>query len=130
VLQSSLDLKGVEFEGMIATVESLVQQLLTIKKIKLNVSIEVPKAELFIDEELLIRVLVNLIDNAIKFSYPNSEVHLRIYKEDTKLIFSVSDNGILTLTRERSYLKNLQKWANSELQMKAQRNWFVLCRYN
>jgi signal transduction histidine kinase len=62
VLQSSLDLKGVEFEGMIATVESLVQQLLT--KIKLNVSIEVPKAELFIDEELLIRVLVNLIDNA------------------------------------------------------------------
>jgi signal transduction histidine kinase len=66
---------------MIATVESLVQQLLTIKKIKLNVSIEVPKAELFIEEELLI--LVNLIDNAIKFSYPNSEVHLRIYKEDS-----------------------------------------------
>jgi hypothetical protein len=31
---------------MIATVESLVQQLLNIKKIKLNVSIEVPKAEL------------------------------------------------------------------------------------
>jgi signal transduction histidine kinase len=81
VLQSSPDLKGIEFEGMIATVESLVQQLLTIK-IKLNVSIEVPKAELFIEEELLIRVLVNLIDNAIKFSYPNSEVHLRIYKED------------------------------------------------
>jgi signal transduction histidine kinase len=43
---------------------------LTIKKIKLNVSIEVPKAELFIEEELLIRVLVNLIDNAIKFSIP------------------------------------------------------------
>jgi signal transduction histidine kinase len=52
---------------------------------------------------------VNLIDNAIKFSYPNSEVHLRIYKEGTKLIFSVSDNGIgFNLTRERSYLKNLQ----------------------
>jgi hypothetical protein len=27
-----VDLKGIEFEGMIATVESLVQQLLTIKK--------------------------------------------------------------------------------------------------
>jgi hypothetical protein len=33
VLQSSPDLKGIEFEGMIATVESLVQQLLTIKKL-------------------------------------------------------------------------------------------------
>jgi K+-sensing histidine kinase KdpD len=37
---------------------------------------------------------VNLIDNAIKFSYPNSEVNLRIYKEKTKVNFSVSDNGI------------------------------------
>jgi K+-sensing histidine kinase KdpD len=29
---------------------------------------------------------VNLIDNAIKFSYPDSEVNLRIYKEKQKLI--------------------------------------------
>jgi hypothetical protein len=33
-----------------------VQQLTIKKRIKLNVSIEVPKAELFIEEELLIRV--------------------------------------------------------------------------
>jgi signal transduction histidine kinase len=37
-------------------------------------------------------VLVNLINNAQKFSYPNSEVNLRIYKEEVN--FSVSDNGI------------------------------------
>jgi signal transduction histidine kinase len=29
---------------------------------------------------------VNLFNNAIKFSYPNSEVNLITYKEDTKLI--------------------------------------------
>jgi K+-sensing histidine kinase KdpD len=50
-------------------------------------------------------VLVNLIDNAIKFSYPNSEVHLRIYKEDTKLIFSVSDNGIGFNLNQRGFKK-------------------------
>jgi signal transduction histidine kinase len=71
-----------------------VNQLLTIKGIKLNISIEVQEAELFIESELLIRVLVNLIDNAIKFSYPDSEIQLRIYKENAKLTFSVSDNGI------------------------------------
>jgi signal transduction histidine kinase len=55
---------------------------------------------------------VNLIDNAIKFSYPNSEVHLRIYKEGTKLIFSVSDNGIgFNLNQREELFKNLQKWA-------------------
>jgi signal transduction histidine kinase len=56
---------------------------------------------------------VNLIDNAIKFSYPNSEVHLRIYKEGIKLIFSVSDNGIGFKPNQRGLFKNLQKWANS-----------------
>ncbi|MFT5244724.1 MAG: signal transduction histidine kinase [Psychroserpens sp.] len=64
-----------------------------IKGIKLNVSTEVQESELLIKEELLIRV-VNLFNNVIKFSYPNSEVNLITYKEDTKLIFSVSDNGI------------------------------------
>jgi signal transduction histidine kinase len=94
LVQSSPDFKLIKFETMVSTVEELVHQLLTIKKIKLNVSIEVQKAELLIEEELLIRVLVNLIDNAIKFSYPGSEVNLRIYKEETKLFFSVSDDGI------------------------------------
>jgi signal transduction histidine kinase len=60
-----------------------------------------------------------------KVFYPNSEVHLRIYKEDTKLIFSVSDNGIgFNLTREDLF-KKFTKWANSELQMKAQRELVV-----
>jgi hypothetical protein len=36
----------IEFEAMISTVENLVQQLLLIKKIKLNVSIEVKESEL------------------------------------------------------------------------------------
>ncbi|SEA37859.1 Histidine kinase-, DNA gyrase B-, and HSP90-like ATPase [Flavobacterium gillisiae] len=94
IVQSSPGLKMIEFTSMISTVEKLVQQLLIIKKIKLNVSIDIQKDELLIEEELLIRVLVNLIDNAIKFSYPNSEVNLRIYKENTKLVFCVSDNGI------------------------------------
>jgi signal transduction histidine kinase len=77
-------LKVIEFEAMISTVENLVQQLLLIKGIKLNVSTEVQESELLIKEELLIRVLVNLINNAIKFFL--SEVNLRTYKEDTKLI--------------------------------------------
>jgi hypothetical protein len=57
VLQSSRDLKVIEFEAMISTVENLVQQLLLIKGIKLNVSTEVQESELLIKEELLIRVL-------------------------------------------------------------------------
>jgi signal transduction histidine kinase len=94
VLQSSPNLKVIEFEAMISIVENLVQQLLLIKGIKLHVSTEVQESKLVIEEELLIRVLVNLINNAIKFSYAGGEIYLKIHEENSKLVISVVDNGI------------------------------------
>ena len=94
VLKTSPDFKTIQFIPMIATVEKLVKQLLEIKKIKLIGSIEIPEVTLLIEEGLLIRVLVNLIDNAIKFSYPKSEVYLKVYEENAKLIISITDTGI------------------------------------
>lgn len=106
MLQRSADLYYIEFDDMIVTVERLLQQLLTIKKDKLNVSIKVIKAEFCIEKEILIRVLLNLIDNAIQYSYSNSEVYLRIDKEDPKVNFRFFTTVLdLTLTRKRSYLK-------------------------
>jgi signal transduction histidine kinase len=35
-----------------------------------------------------------LINNAIKFSYPDSEIYLKIQQENSKLVISVLDNGI------------------------------------
>ena len=94
ILKTSPDLKTITFEPMIAAVETQVRQLLEIKKIKLMVSIEAQEAPLLIEEELLIRVLVNLIDNAIKFSYPKSEINLKVFTENAKLIISITDRGI------------------------------------
>ena len=43
---------------------------------------------------MLIQVLVNLISNAIKFSYFDSEIKVRIYFENEKLIITVIDKGV------------------------------------
>lgn len=94
ILKTRADVTTISFESVIAKVETQVRQLLEIKKIKLAVSITVEKASLAIEEELLIRVLVNLIDNAIKFSYPKSEVSLKVYQENKQLMISVTDKGI------------------------------------
>lgn len=94
VLKMNPDLKTIHFYSIIETVEKQVKELLEIKKIKLTVSIQVEEKELLIEEELLIRVLMNLINNAIKFSFPNSEIHLKIHEENSKLIISILDNGI------------------------------------
>jgi signal transduction histidine kinase len=42
----------------------------------------------------LIRVLVNLIDNSIKFSLPESEIKVSVHLNKEQLAFVVSDFGI------------------------------------
>lgn len=90
---SSVD-KIIEIAPILPAVKEQVSQLLAHKKIKLVLDVTVDEAVLKIDAELLIQVLVNLISNAIKFSYAGSEISLRIFKDDEKLVFTVSDSGI------------------------------------
>ena len=84
----------VQFSSIFSVVSKQLDQLLSHKNIKLDLSIEVEEALLKIDEILLIRVLVNLIDNAIKFSFPNSEIKVRVYVQDRKLFFTIADKGL------------------------------------
>lgn len=94
VIKSNSLPKRIEFQSVFLAVEDQVRQLMTIKNILLLTSIEVKEADLRIDKELLIRVMVNLIDNAIKFSFPDSEIQLRIYSKNKELYITVSDNGM------------------------------------
>jgi signal transduction histidine kinase len=76
------------------SVTELVTQSLSKKNIKLVTTIEVEEVFLKIDAKSLIRVLSNLVDNAIKFSYRDSEIKIHIYTEAGKIFFKVTDAGI------------------------------------
>ncbi|MFV8373579.1 sensor histidine kinase [Flavobacterium sp. LB2P74] len=84
----------VQFSSIFSVVAKQLDQLLSHKNIKLDLSIEAEEALLKIDKILLIRVLVNLIDNAIKFSFPDSEIKVRVYVQDSKLVFTIADKGL------------------------------------
>jgi len=60
-----------------------------------KISISVPEDVLFIpmDGKLIIQVLINLIDNAIKHTMPSDEIKVSIQLEGKKAWFEVSDNG-------------------------------------
>ncbi len=64
------------------------------KKIDLKIQIDIPNVMLTIDKELLTRVLFNLVDNAIKFSYPSSTITINAALDNAKLQMSVSDQGL------------------------------------
>lgn len=82
------------FTDVLDLVNEQVEQRLIDKNISLSVSIETEETKLKIDEGLLIQVLVNLISNAVKFSYFDSEIKLRVFTENKCLVITVSDNGI------------------------------------
>ncbi|MFV8443142.1 sensor histidine kinase [Flavobacterium sp. LB2P44] len=89
-----LQTNKIQLQEIMILVTNQVAQKLASKKIKLNTVIELNQASLKIEEDLLVRVLVNLIDNAIKFSFAESEIQVRVCVIDNKIAFLVSDSGI------------------------------------
>ncbi|MBS7232972.1 HAMP domain-containing histidine kinase [Flavobacterium psychroterrae] len=94
VVKGNQEIRTILFSGIVPFINEQLEQRLVEKNIKLNLSLELPEAKLRIDEGLLIQVLVNLISNAVKFSYFDSEIKVRIYNENSKLIITVVDKGI------------------------------------
>jgi signal transduction histidine kinase len=46
------------------------------------------------DKDAMVTVLVNLLDNACKYSYNDKQIELRVFAEGSQVCFSVKDNGI------------------------------------
>ena len=63
------------------------------KSIALNITKSID-TELFVDKAMINTVLRNLINNAIKFTYPNGKIELRLELNDQVVTVTVSDNGI------------------------------------
>jgi signal transduction histidine kinase len=89
-----MNTKIVQIEPILGRVKEQVKQKLINKKIELITTIEVEQVLLRIDEDLLIRVLVNLIDNSIKFSFPEREIKVGVHFSENQLAIVVSDSGI------------------------------------
>ncbi|WP_456315274.1 sensor histidine kinase [Pseudomonas shirazensis] len=94
IVKMNQELRVINFTGILPFINEQVEQRLIDKNIQLNLSLELEEAKLRIDEGLLVQVLVNLISNAIKFSYFDSEIKVRIFAEDQKVSITVTDKGI------------------------------------
>ena len=84
----------IDFSEIASSVKTLFEPKLLAKNIKLNIKVKTEGVALRADKELLNQVLVNLIDNAIKFSYPDSEINVEIKREHSVLKIKVVDSGI------------------------------------
>ncbi|WDF56503.1 sensor histidine kinase [Mucilaginibacter sp. KACC 22063] len=67
----------------------------------INAEIE-PKLEITGDKFALSSVVTNLIENAIKYSQPCSEVNVRLFKKDGQVYLMVADHGIGIADEEKT----------------------------
>jgi signal transduction histidine kinase len=63
------------------------------KNLDLNVDFDRDKLEVLGDKDSIQRVLINLIDNAVKFSYPNTTIGINSWVEGKKAYVSVGNFG-------------------------------------
>ncbi len=64
------------------------------KRVRMEIGEEPPLPRIKGDADGLERLLVNLLDNAIKYNRPGGEVRLRLAVDDGRVVIAVSDTGI------------------------------------
>jgi len=74
------------------TVETM-QSYADLKHIKIRSEVEDKIPELIIDQERIKQVIINLLNNAIKFSPDGSIINIRAKKEKDDILFEVQDFG-------------------------------------
>ncbi len=63
---------------------------------KVHIQVNIPKdlPPLFLDRDAISRALLNLFENAVKFSPSKREIHFQVKREGENVIMKVSDQGI------------------------------------
>ena len=92
--QRSLALKEGTFEEVVAEVQAVMQAKLQQEGFTLKI-VRDNNRPFNYDREAMIQVLINLIENSVKFcqSAPNKEITIRIYQDAGRIKIAVSDHG-------------------------------------
>lgn len=87
-----LEREVVRFDRLVADVAATMELLATEKNITLSVEAG-ESAPVLGDEARLIQVIMNLVDNAVKYTGEGGSVTLRVHVKDGSVYLSVSDTG-------------------------------------
>ncbi len=111
--QRDLGIQGVTMCSFLQQVIEPHQQTAFLKNIKITTRIEPFKELFFTDESMLNRIADNLISNAIKFSYPDTQITIIARYEKEHLYFEINDMGMGILEEEQHKIfKKFQKMSN------------------
>ena len=83
----------IDVTKMVKEIAETMQASADLKRIKINVETGIDVPELTIDIDRITQVVVNLLNNAIKFSPDGSMIHIKTRKEKEDVLFEFQDYG-------------------------------------
>ena len=72
----------------------------------LDLNVELDELEVYANEEMLKQVWINIIDNAIKFSFDKQPLEIKLYNKENSVIFEITNIGKPILEEDRENLFN------------------------
>lgn len=82
-----------------------VEALAASKQIKITYKPVVEKEVLYADFEQIRRVIENLINNALNYSYHNAEILVNVVSNEEKFVFKISNKGVPIESKDRVFEK-------------------------
>jgi len=91
--QEKLKIRKTEIVTFTHEVKSYFDSMAEVRHIYYTFTPEVKQYHIWIDPDLLEKVLVNLLSNAFKFTPENGGIHIRLFEQEHTIILQVQDTG-------------------------------------
>jgi PAS domain S-box-containing protein len=85
--------ENIDVEKMVKEIAETMQASADLKRIKIDINIQKGISDLMVDQERIKQVLMNLVDNAIKFSPVNSIINVNAKMNRNHILFEIQDYG-------------------------------------
>ena len=106
--------KPISVAEIVAKAVETVQQHATRKAIEIETAVGEALPRINGDEGSLTEVLVNLMGNAVKYSFPNHKIRVRAEAQNSEVLVSVTDTGVGITKEDLSHL--FQDFARGQAQ--------------
>jgi signal transduction histidine kinase len=99
--RQSLEMQAIQPADVVEAAAGIVRERFAGSDCQFSSSVEADLPAIYADPDALLSALLNLLDNAYKYTPSNKRIRLESYSEPGQVVFAVEDNGVGIAAREQ-----------------------------
>lgn len=89
-----LELKPIDLNQMVHTTEQIIQPSVETKNLQISLDLSPSVPPVWADKDELNRAVINLVENAVKYTPEGGAIAIRTYQEQQQVVMEIKDTGI------------------------------------